>query len=97
MKSMRQTSNPREANQSGMEASSSPGILRSNPCDPIEEPCTSRMVPLTGPVGERFSAMNSFRPFDCVQCSWLGTGFVLTVVSMALPFSFNHIGSYLDL
>src|SRR5215475_6639343 len=82
---MRQISKPRQANQSGIEASGSPGICRSKPCDPMEEPCTSRIVALGGPDTERFSAMNSFLPFDCVQCSWPGTERVVMVAVMTSP------------
>src|SRR5262245_50228154 len=85
---MRQMSKPRHANQSGIEASGSPGICRSKPCDPMEEPCTSRIVALGGPETERFSAMNSFLPFDCVQCSWPGTERVVMVAVMASPILF---------
>src|SRR5262245_63376704 len=55
-------------------------MSRSNPCEPIDEPCTRRTVPLAGCVTERFSAMNSFLPFDVVQCSWLGCRVVVTVL-----------------
>jgi hypothetical protein len=54
----------------------------------MEEPCTSRIVALAGPETERFSAMNSFLPFDCVQCSWLGTERVVMVAVMASPILF---------
>src|SRR5262245_44311560 len=81
---MRQMSKPRQANQSGIEASGSPGICRSKPCEPMDEPWTSRMVAFGGPETERFSAMNSFLPFDWVQCSWPGTARVVTAF-MASP------------
>src|SRR5258705_6845421 len=81
---MRQMSKPRLANQSGIDASGSPGICRSKPCEPMDEPWTSRMVAFGGPETERFSAMNSFLPFDWVQCSWLGTERVVTVAFMHL-------------
>src|SRR5262249_27483933 len=100
---MRQISKPRQANQSGIEASGSPGICRSKPCDPMEEPCTSRIVALGGPEAERFSAMNNFLPFDCVQCSWPGTERVVMVAVMASspfcrlirqpPFRFPYVGA----
>src|SRR5215475_4603118 len=81
---MRQMSKPRLANQSGIDASGSPGICRSKPCEPMDEPWTSRIVAFGGPVTERFSAMNSFLPFDWVQCSWPGTARVVTAF-MASP------------
>ena len=77
---MRQMSKPRLANQSGIDASGSPGICRSKPCEPMDEPWTSRIVAFAGPETERFSAMNSFLPFDWVQCSWLGTERVVTAL-----------------
>src|SRR5262245_51125118 len=55
-------------------------MSRSKPCEPMDEPCTSRTVPLAGWVTERFSARNSFLPFDVVQCSWLGCRVVVTVL-----------------
>src|SRR5262245_66442865 len=85
MKSIRQMSKPRQANQSRIDASSSPGMLRSKPCEPMDEPWTSRIVPFAGPATERFSAMNSFLPFDVVQYSWLGTARVLTLAFMDTP------------
>src|SRR5262245_1772558 len=60
-------------------------MSRSNPCEPIDEPCTRRTVPLAGCVTERFSARNSFLPFDVVQCSWLGCRVVVTVLMKSLP------------
>ena len=77
---MRQMLYPRQANQSRIDASGSPGMSRSKPCEPMEEPCTRRIVPLAGCVTERFSARNSFLPFDVVQCSWLGCRVVVTVL-----------------
>jgi hypothetical protein len=51
----------------------------------MDEPWTSRIVAFGGPETERFSAMNSFLPFDWVQCSSLGTERVVTVAFMASP------------
>src|SRR5438552_2191933 len=82
---MRQMSKPRLANQSGIDASGSPGICRSKPCEPMDEPWTSRIVAFGSPETERFSAMNSFLPFDWVQCSWLGTERVVMVAVMTSP------------
>src|SRR5947208_2849357 len=89
---MRQMSKPRLANQSGIDASGSPGICRSKPCEPMDEPWTSRIVAFAGPETERFSAMNSFLPFDWVQCSWPGTERVVMVAVMKSPRSVVRSG-----
>src|SRR5687768_4427077 len=67
---MHQVSKPRSANHSITEECGRPGTCRSNVgCEPIDEPCTKRMVPCGAPAAAAFCQRNSFTSPLRVQCS----------------------------
>src|SRR5574340_1002790 len=66
---MHQVSKPRSANHSIAEECGRPGTRRSNVgCEPIDEPCTKRIV-LFGDAAVRFCQRKSFTSPLRVQCS----------------------------
>src|SRR5688572_10775461 len=67
---MHQVSKPRSANHSITDECGRPGTCRSKVgCEPIDEPCTKRMVPFPAPPMELFSHRNSLTSPLRVQCS----------------------------
>src|SRR6185503_2573245 len=67
---MHQVSKPRSANHSITEEPGRPGTCRSKVgCEPIDEPCTKRIVPLGVPAAEGFCQRKSLTSPLWVQCS----------------------------
>src|SRR6185295_1545602 len=67
---MHQVSKPRSANHSITEDPGLSGTCRSKVgCEPIDEPCTNRMVPFGFPATAGFCQRKSLTLPLCVQCS----------------------------